>query len=152
MTVREAMIVVDVPPQVYVNVGLVPASVHGTEHLSMTICRPATASLSSTEVGLAVVVIAIAARSLPPVLARSNERWIVSPATTPVALTVNRLVDAPVAPNAIVTLADVTDCDADVVDVNVAYVPMPAAAAATPRTTSVQSSLCDRKRRRVRPV
>src|SRR5436309_5836591 len=66
---------------------------------------------------------------------------MVSPGTTPVALTERRFVDAPVAPKAIVTVPDVTDCDADVVEVNDANVPSEAMPAAAPTAPSLKSSL-----------
>ena len=84
----------------------------------------------------------IVARFSLPVLDRSNARCTVSPGTRPDALTVNRLVAAPVAPNAIVTVPDVTLCDADVVDVNVANVPKPIPAAA-PRAPKDKSTFLD---------
>src|SRR5689334_21586300 len=105
----------------------------------MTIWSPLVPSVSSSDDGDALVVRAIEARSWLPVLDRSNERWIVSPGTRPVALTVSRLVDAPVLPRAMTTVPDDTDWLALVVDVKVANVPMPARAPATPRAPSVNS-------------
>ena len=116
------------------NDGDVPASTHATEHRSTTIWRPFVASVSSKELGLADVVSPRDARFWLPLFDRSNERWIVSPGTRPLALTVRRFVDAPVAPKAIVTVPDVTDCDADVDEVNDANVPSDATAAAAPTT------------------
>ena len=85
----------------------------------------------------------IVARFSLPVFARSNARCTVSPGTRPDALTVNRLVAAPVAPSAIVTVPEVKLCDADVVDVNVANVPKPAIPAAAPRAPKDKSTFLD---------
>ena len=110
----------------------------------MTICRPLVASVSSSELGDAVVVSTIADRLsalAPPLLMRSTDRWIVSPGTTLDAPTVRRLVDAPVAPSAIETVPEEIVWLAEVELVNVANVPSPAIAAATPTTVKEPSNL-----------
>ncbi len=134
MTARDARTDDVVPLHVYVNAGLLPDSVHATEHLSMTICKPFVASVSSSEVGDAVVVSVTDARLWLPEFVRSKLRCIVSPGTIPEAFTVSRFVAAPVAPNAIVTVPEATVWLADVVLVNVAKVPKPAMLAAAPIT------------------
>ena len=106
----------------------------------MTIWRPLVPSVSSSDDGEAVVVNATDARSWLPVLDRSNDRWIVSPGTSPEAFTVSRFVDAPVFPRAMTTVPDATVWLALVVAVKVANVPMPARAPATPSAPRVSSS------------
>ena len=75
----------------------------------MTICRPLVGSVSSSELGDAVVLSTIPERlsaDEPPLLTRSTDRWIVSPGTTFDAPTVRRFVDAPVDPSAIETVPE----------------------------------------------
>jgi hypothetical protein len=88
--------------------------------LSTTICRPFVASVSSSEVGDAVVVRVTPARSIEPELVKSTLRWTVSPGASPEAPTLRRLVAAPGAPSAIVTVPDVIVWFSDVVLVHVA--------------------------------
>src|SRR4051812_3688446 len=140
-TAREARTEVVVPPQVWVYGG--PDSVQATEHLSRTIWRPFVESVSSRDVGEAVVVrVGAAARSIVPPFERSNARWIVSPGATPVALTVSRLA-APTAPSAIDTVPDETVCVAVVELVKVAKVPRPATLAAAASTAIETSNLTE---------
>jgi hypothetical protein len=142
ITGRVASTVLVVPPHVYVYAGEVPASVHATEHLSMTICRPLVMSVSSSELGEAVVLSTIEDRlsAVPlPLLMRSTERWIVSPGTTLEAPIVRRFA-APVVPSAIETVPDEIVWLAEVELVNVANVPSPAIAAVTPTTANEPST------------
>jgi hypothetical protein len=102
--------------------------------LSIAICSPVTASVSSVELGEALVVSWIEARSseIPvPLLIRSTARWTVSPATRLEAPTVRRLA-APTTPRSIETVPDAIDWLADVELVNVANVPRPAMLAVAP--------------------
>jgi hypothetical protein len=78
------------------------------------------ASVSSSELGDAVVVRVTPARSIVPELVRSTLRWMVSPGASPEAPTLRRLVAAPVAPSAIVTVPDEMVWFSDVVLVHVA--------------------------------
>src|SRR2546423_13943655 len=98
----------------------------------MTIWRPLVVSVSSSDDGEAVVVRATEARSWLPVFVRSNERWTVSPGTRPEALTVSRLVEAPVLPRAIRTVPAATVLLALVLAVQVARAPVPAQRAPRP--------------------
>lgn len=109
----------------------------------MLICRPLVASVSSSELGEAVVVRTIPERLSEeplPLLMRSAARWIVSPGTTLEAPTVSRLA-APVLPRLIETVPDEIVWLAEVELVNVANVPSPAIAATTPTTAKEPSSL-----------
>src|ERR671932_429885 len=124
-----------VPPHVYVNAGLVPASVQATEQFRTYIWRPSVVLVSSTEDVVAVVVRLTLFMASVLVLTRSTARLMVSPGTTLVAPTLSRLA-APLAPRAISTFPAVTFWLADVVDVNVAKVPRPAMAPAAPRAAS----------------
>jgi hypothetical protein len=128
-----------------VNAGLLPDSVQATEHLSITICSPFVASVSSNELVDAVVVSVTDARFCEPEFVRSKLRCIVSPGTIPEALTVSLLVAAPVAPKAMVTVPDATVCEAEVVLVNVAKVPKPAMLAARPTTPNESKSFFERR-------
>jgi hypothetical protein len=69
------------------------------------------ASVSSRVLGEAAVVSVIEAKSWLPVLLTVTARWMVSPGTTPVASTLRRLAEVPVAPSAIVTVPEVIDWD-----------------------------------------
>ena len=99
------------------------------------------ASVSSRELGEALVVRVTDARSSEPELARSTLRWIVSPGATALAPMLSRFVEAPVAPSAIVTVPDEIVWLEDVVLVKVAKVARPAMLAAAPRTAMVAISL-----------
>ena len=118
MTACDASTLVVEPPHVYVKAGELPPSVHATEHLSMTSWRPFVVSVSSSELGDAVVVSVVAARSTEPELVRSTVRCIVSPGATSVALRLSRFVEAPVAPRATVTVpvASVFETDVELVN------------------------------------
>ena len=118
-----------------------PDSVHACEHLSITICRPLVASVSSRELGEALVVRVTDARSSEPELLRSTLRWIVSPGAIALAPMLSRFVEAPVAPSAIVTVPEEIVWLEDVVLVKVAKVARPAMLAAAPRTAMVAISL-----------
>src|SRR4051812_42576109 len=109
------------------------------EQRSITICKPLVVSVVMTLDGVAVVVAVTVARFSLPEFVRSNERCIVSPGTILLAATVRRFVAAPVEPRPIVTVPELTDCDADVDDVNEANVPRPAIAAATPSAANDRS-------------
>jgi len=107
----------------------------------MTICRPLVASVSSSELVVALVVSVIPDRSIEPELMRSTLRWMVSPGAMFDAPTVSRLVAAPVAPSAMVTVPDETLWLALVELVKVANVPRPAMLAAAATIASETSSL-----------
>ena len=102
----------------------------------MSIWSPSVTSVSSSELGDAVVVSVTPDRSIVPVFDSVTERCIVSPAATVVALMLSRFVDVSVAPRAITTVPVATLVDADVELVNVANVPSPATADATPTTAN----------------
>src|SRR3954454_21028405 len=104
--------------------------------MSIVICRPLVASVSSTLDVVADVVSDTDDRSWSPVTQRSAARCTVSPGTSPAALT-DILFAGPDAPSAMLTVPVDTDVLADVVEVNVPNVPRPATAAAAPTADTV---------------
>src|SRR5690349_13076142 len=107
----------------------------------MTSCSPLVVSVSSTELGDAVVVSVMEARFWLPVFCRSTARWMVSPGTMPVALTVIRFV-APAAGMVRASVPEVTvSGPPTALAVKDEYVPAPMAVAPAATTASVSSTL-----------
>src|SRR4051794_24971671 len=102
----------------------------------MTICKPLAASVSSFDEVVAVVVRVTEDIAKVPPLVRSKLRCIVSPAAMLLALTLSRLVDAPVAPSTSDRVPDPTVWLAVAVPEKVANVPRPAIDAAEPNVAT----------------
>jgi hypothetical protein len=108
----------------------------------MTICKPFVASVSSSELGEAVVVSVIEASAIDPAaLLRSTLRWIVSPGAMPLAPMLSLFVEEPVAPSEIeIVPLEIVWLTAGVELVKVAKVPRPAMLAAETRRATESSS------------
>ena len=93
-------------------------------------------SVSRIELGLAVVVSVIDARSIDPEFTRSTLRCTESPGVSSVASTSSRLLWPPVAPTSRASVPVENVCVTALVElVNPAYTPMPATSSAITTTT-----------------
>jgi hypothetical protein len=114
-------------------------------HFSIFIWRPLVASVVNTlGVDVSAVVSVIEDRfSLPAAFVSLTRRWMVSPGTSPLALTVSRLSLLPAEPSVTDTVPAEMAFEELVLLENVAYVPRPAIAAAAPIAPKDSSSFRD---------